>query len=144
MGNTIAMLALAVPLTIFNIYRASLRPSHENGEDPNAHKYNPAFEHLYPPPSIKKPKAKPVNRQPKKSYVLYTQNGRTAHYPVDPFFKGLKETSFKTRVPKFNIETVFQESEHLLKGRFTMRPKKNVQVKNQSEEEEEFYDAQDF
>lgn len=147
MGNAIAMLVLAVPLTIFNIYRESLRTSQDNGEDPNAHRYNPAFAHLYPPPPINKLNTqsnKPTLRRPNKSYVLYTQNGRTTHYPVDPFFMGLKVSSLKTRIPKFNIETVFEESGYLLKGRFNDTSKKSENVQSHSDEEEEFQDAQDF
>lgn len=108
MGSTLSFVAWAIPMTVFSIYRRNLGSQGEDDTDLNAHRHNPAFDRLYPPPSSKK--LKTSSQVHSKSYMEYTQNGRTSHYPVDPFFKGLKATAKKIPIPRFDLETVFEES----------------------------------
>lgn len=116
MGNVVGMIAWAVPLTIMNIYRNNqerARQSDDSAEG-DSHKFNSDFYHFYPP-AKKCNSNSEKNFHPMNSYKLCTRHGRTSYYPIDPYFKKLNASTMKTPCPKFRIETVFAESQHLFR-----------------------------
>ncbi|CAL8074085.1 unnamed protein product [Orchesella dallaii] len=116
MGALMSVVAWAVPLTFFTFSKT--KRSNKIGDGDGETSFPPIYGQMYPPPSVTsdyKTKYKSEeNAHPPKSYKLATLYGRTAYFPVDPYFKELNPKSMRTRCPRYDLEVVFKETRQSL------------------------------